>query len=83
MQLPIDDRILEVLGSSELILSPTIIAENIDKSREEVNRRLSKLSQHGFIVRVRRGRYQISAKGRDYLSGDLDAGKTSENREDE
>lgn len=70
MQLPIDDRILEILDSSGLILSPTIIAENIDKSREEVSRRLTDLVDHEFVYRVRRGRYEITDKGSAYLVGE-------------
>ncbi|MCO8267206.1 transcriptional regulator [Haloferax sp. AB510] len=75
MQLPIDERILEILSSSELILSPTIIAENIEKSRAEVSRRLGDLSEHGLVIKVRRGRYEISELGEEYLSGEFDATK--------
>jgi len=49
MQLPIDERILEVLSHSGLVPSPTIIVENINKSRGEVNRRLLKLVGEGLI----------------------------------
>lgn len=73
MQLPIDDRILEVLGSSELVLSPSIIAFNIEKTREEVGRRLSELTNRRFVNRVERGKYEITDRGRAYLSGELDA----------
>lgn len=72
MQLPIDDRILEVLDT-DLLLSPTIIADNIGKTREEVNRRLTTLTEKEFVQRVRRGRYRISDIGVEYLSGELDA----------
>ncbi|SEK90877.1 helix-turn-helix domain-containing protein [Haloferax larsenii] len=78
MQLPIDDRILEVLSSSGLILSPTIIAENIEKSREEVSRRLSVLTEHGLVEKVRRGRYRIDDLGEGYLTGDLDVSEIEE-----
>jgi DNA-binding IclR family transcriptional regulator len=78
MQLPIDDRILEVLRSSGLILTPSIIAYNIDKSREEVSRRLSELIERDFAERVERGKYQISDDGVAYLDGELDAGKLDE-----
>lgn len=73
MQLPIDDRILEVLQSSGLVLSPSIIAYNIDKSREEVNRRLSELVEYGIVERVERGKYQIADAGEEYLVGRLNA----------
>jgi DNA-binding IclR family transcriptional regulator len=77
MQLPIDERVLEVL-SSDLTLSPTIIAENIEKSREEVNRRLTTLTNRGFVNRVDRGRYRIAEDGRSYLAGELDASNLEE-----
>jgi predicted transcriptional regulator len=70
MQLPIDDRILEILGDSELILSPAVIAINIDKSRDEVNRRLSVLVEKGMVTRVKRGYYEITEDGVAYLQGE-------------
>jgi len=71
MQLPIDDRILECLSSSGLILSPSVLAINIDKSRDEVNRRLTTLTDKGYVVRVKRGYYQIADSGEQYLRGNL------------
>lgn len=71
MQLPIDERILEVLDQG-LVLSPSIIAENIDKSREEVSRRLSELVAHCLVERVKRGRYEITDKGSQYLTGEFE-----------
>lgn len=73
MQLPIDERILEAFESSGMILSPAVIAINIDKSRDEVNRRLSTLVEYGLVTRVKRGYYEITTEGRQYLSGELDA----------
>ena len=73
MQLPIDERILEAFESSEMILSPAVIAINIDKSRDEVNRRLSTLVDYGLVTRVQRGYYEITNEGKQYLEGELDA----------
>lgn len=67
-----DDRILEVLNAG-LVLSPTIIAYNIDKSREAVGRRLSELSTAGMVRRIERGRYEITDLGQEYLAGEIDA----------
>lgn len=78
MQLPIDDRILEVLRYG-LVLSPTIIAENIDKSREEVGRRLSTLTKYGLVRKVDRGRYEITDMGKKYLSGQINIREESKN----
>ncbi len=81
MQLPIDDRILEILSDSGLILSPAVVAINIDKSRDEVNRRLSKLVDEGLVERVQRGYYRITDQGEAYLRGEADVGDL-EDRDD-
>ncbi|ODR80346.1 PhiH1 repressor [Haladaptatus sp. W1] len=73
MQLPTDERILEVLESAGLILSPAVVAKNIDRSRHEVSRRLSVLVEYGFVERVERGYYVIAEPGEQYLAGELDA----------
>ncbi|SER21062.1 MULTISPECIES: helix-turn-helix domain-containing protein [Natrinema] len=73
MQLPTDERILEVLHSSGLTLSPAVIGKNIDKSREQVNRRLSVLVDYELVTRVERGYYEIDDLGVAYLEGQLDA----------
>jgi DNA-binding transcriptional ArsR family regulator len=57
-----DLEILDVLGS-ELVLSPSIIAENIDRSREGVSNRLSALNAGGLIKKIDRGKYKITPDG--------------------
>jgi predicted transcriptional regulator len=37
-----------------------------------VNRRLSELVDHGFVKRVKRGYYEITETGEQYLAGDID-----------
>lgn len=69
---PMDDEILELFHSVELVLTPAIIAYNIDRSREEVNRRLTELQTHGLVDRVERGKYRITQLGEEYLRGELD-----------
>ncbi len=81
MQLPIDERILEALESSGMILSPSVIAINIDKSRSQVNRRLSVLVEHELVERVKRGYYRITSEGTAYLAGELDASNLNVDRE--
>ncbi len=56
-----------------MVLSPVVIAKNIDKSRDEVNRRLSVLTESGFVEREERGYYSITDVGEDYLLGEVDA----------
>lgn len=66
---PIDNAILEILHSSRLILTPAVIAYNINYSRDEVNRRLTKLETEELVKRIERGKYRLSKKGERYIEG--------------
>lgn len=57
---PLDDEILELLSDSELTLSPSIIAFNLERSREGVADRISVLTDYGLVERVERGKYRIT-----------------------
>lgn len=67
--LPLDDTILSLFHSKDLVLTPAIIAYNIDYSREEVNRRLVELESRGFVTKVERGKYRITSLGNQYIEG--------------
>lgn len=69
----LDDEILELLESSGLVLSPSIIAYNLDRTREGVAQRLAILLEHDLVDRVDRGKYRITDEGEQYLNGNLDA----------
>jgi DNA-binding transcriptional ArsR family regulator len=77
MQMPTDDRILEALDTG-LSLTPAVLAENVDKSRQHVTRRLSDLLDHGLVDRPKRGYYTISDCGQAYLSGELNPDELKE-----
>ena len=77
MQMPTDDRILEALESG-LRLTPAVIGENIDRSRQHVTRRLSKLTDQGFVEKPKRGYYEITDLGQEYLAGEIDANELEE-----
>lgn len=68
-----DDRILETLAGSDLILSPAVIAVNTEYTRNYVNKRIAVLLENDLVKRVQDGYYEITEKGRKYLDGDLDA----------
>lgn len=57
-----DLEILELM-SLELIFSPSIIAENIGRSREGVSSRLNALQAGGLISKLERGKYRITSEG--------------------
>jgi len=64
---PMDEEILELFHSAHLVLTPTIIAFNLDHSRESVSRRLSALTENGLVERVDRGKYRMTGLGEQYL----------------
>ncbi|WP_089764756.1 winged helix-turn-helix domain-containing protein [Halobellus clavatus] len=63
----LDRDILEVL-SKGLVLTPSLIAENIDRSRTGVNQRLSSLQAGGLVKKVDRGKYKITEDGNKTIS---------------
>jgi len=73
MQYPGDDRILELLDESGLILSPSVMCANLELTRPHISARLSELLEHGLVERTDtgQGHYRITKKGRAYLAGDL------------
>ncbi|WP_226022946.1 winged-helix domain-containing protein [Halomicrobium salinisoli] len=71
---PMDDDVLRLFHSKGLVLTPAIIAYNIDYSREEVNRRLAELEDRGFVERVERGKYRITDLGTQYVEGSVTSG---------
>lgn len=52
------------------ILTPAIIAENIERSRGAVSRRLQTLQAGEFVEKVDRGKYSITRKGAYTITGD-------------
>ena len=65
----VDREVLSILNMN-LTLSPSIIAENIDRSRSSVSRRLSTLTAGGLVEKVDRGMYRITRTGVDVLENE-------------
>jgi biotin operon repressor len=68
-----DDRILSLLDESGLLLSPSVIAVNLEYSRNWVSSRLSRLLEAGLVEKSEPSYYSISELGQQYLSGEIDA----------
>lgn len=68
-----DDRILELLDECGLILTPAVLAKNLEYSRNWVSRRVRDLEAAGLVEQVDSGYYRITDFGRSYLSGELEA----------
>lgn len=69
-----DDRILSLLEESGLMLSPAVIAVNLEYTRGWVSKRLRKLLEAGLIEKSQSSYYEITERGEQYLSGEIEAG---------
>lgn len=67
-----DDRILEALDESGMMLTPVVLAKNLDYSRSWISTRLSKLVDAEFVENPESSFYQITDIGVQYLEGELD-----------
>lgn len=63
-------RILEALADAELlsVQSPSLIAYNLDLSRQHVSRSLSELIDRGLVEQVETGKYRITDAGREEVT---------------
>lgn len=70
-----DDRILELMASSNLDIGPVVIEAATGYSRGWIQDRIGKLLSAGLIERHESisGLYHITELGRDYLEGNVRA----------
>jgi len=66
-----DAQILFVMYTG-LVLTPSIIAENTEVTRQTVSKRLDTLRAAGFVEKLDRGKYKITKDGAFTVSGDPD-----------
>ena len=78
-----DDRILEVMEDSGLILTPAVLHENIDYSRNYISDRCRTLNEAGLLAKDGEGLYYITEKGKAYLSGEIDGDELERALDDE
>lgn len=72
-------RILDILTESEKlqILSPSVIAINLDYDRSTISRGLSELEEHDLVEKIDDGYYLITDRGRRFVSGEIDPERLS------
>jgi DNA-binding transcriptional ArsR family regulator len=61
----LDRQILYVLLTG-LTLTPSVIADNLDKSRQAVSQRLNALRAGGLVEKEERGKYTLTKEGYAY-----------------
>lgn len=64
-------RILEALADAEILAvqSPSLIALNLDFSRQHVSRSLAELVERDLVEKVDTGKYRITQAGRAEVTG--------------
>lgn len=62
-----DREILELLLTSGIVLTPAVIADNLNRSRSGISRRLNSLQAGGLVNKEGRGKYSISKLGAGYV----------------
>ena len=64
-------RILEALADAEILAvqSPSLIALNLDLSRQHVSRSLAELVERDLVEKVDTGKYRITQAGRAEVTG--------------
>ena len=70
---PIDYFILEFYDEYDIQASPKVVAENIDYDRQYTGKRMKVLESEGLLEQGENDLYQLTSRGREFLSGDLDA----------
>jgi predicted transcriptional regulator len=68
-----DDRILEFFDQYPIALPPSVLTYHLNYSKVHINNRMRKLADEGLLEKVdpKRGFYEITNIGTDYLRGDL------------
>lgn len=73
----LDRRILEVFDTG-LLLSPAIVADNLDEPLETVRQRTTILQRQGLLDQESVARYRITDRGRQLLACEIEAGELTE-----
>ncbi|OYR62754.1 phage repressor protein [Halorubrum sp. E3] len=71
---PVDYEILEFFENHDIVVSPKVLAANIDYNRQYVSKRCQTLLRSGLLDQPKDGLYQLSKLGQDFLAGNVDVG---------
>ncbi len=69
---PVDYEIMLFFDEHAILVSPRVLAANIEYDRQYVSKRCRTLTEAGLLEAVDTGLYQFTETGETYLDGDLD-----------
>lgn len=70
---PVDYEIMLFFDEHPILVSPKVLAVNIEYDRQYVSRRCSALVDAGLLESVDTGLYALTEIGEAYLEGNIDA----------
>ncbi|WIV68824.1 MarR family transcriptional regulator [Natrialbaceae archaeon AArc-T1-2] len=77
---PVDYEIMLFFDEYPILVSPKVLAVNIEYDRQYVSRRCSALSDAELLESVDTGLYQLTEKGQAYLEGELDVSELEQEK---
>jgi len=76
---PIDYEILMFFEEHDILASPKVISTNIDYDRQYTSKRCRELLKEGILQKDDSGLYELTAFGRSFLAGEIDADELERN----
>ncbi|RZH67852.1 MarR family transcriptional regulator [Natrinema altunense] len=78
---PVDYEIMLFFDEHAILVSPRVLAANIEYDRQYVSKRCRTLSEAGLLDIVDTGLYQLTETGTAYLEGTLDVSELEPSEE--
>jgi len=75
---PVDYEILLFFDKHPIIVSPRVLAVNIEYDRQYVSKRCRALTEAGLLTAVDTGLFELTETGQTYLEGELDVSELTE-----
>ncbi|MFC4246675.1 MarR family transcriptional regulator [Natribaculum luteum] len=69
---PVDYEIMLFFDEHPILVSPKVLAADIEYDRHYVSKRCKILTEAGLLTKVETGLYELTETGQTYLEGDLD-----------
>jgi len=80
---PVDYEILIFFEDHDILVSPKVIANNIDYDRQYVSKRCVELMDKGLLRKDETSLYELTDLGRDFLEGTIEAPEIEELQDSE
>ncbi|MBZ6496461.1 MarR family transcriptional regulator [Natrinema longum] len=77
---PVDYEIMLFFEDHPILVSPRVLAANIEYDRQYVSKRCRALADANLLEIIDTGLYQLTDTGKEYLKGELDVSDLERNK---